>query len=89
MKLPIPSLVLAFLARCTLSEASPACSGNSDTPCSCPDGTTYRESVTFAVIGASGTNVKNLISHCLSSPLFKLSLDLKTKQNLTHTPSLP
>jgi len=38
------------------------------TPCSCPAGTTYQESATFAVIGAAGTDVRDLVASCASKP---------------------
>ncbi|KAI9760562.1 MAG: hypothetical protein M1835_000147 [Candelina submexicana] len=38
------------------------CSATSLLPCTCPNGTTYRESVTFSVIGAAANDVKDVIS---------------------------
>ncbi|KAL8726100.1 MAG: hypothetical protein Q9166_006937 [cf. Caloplaca sp. 2 TL-2023] len=38
------------------------CSATSLLPCACPSGTTYRESVTFSVIGAAAKDVKDVIS---------------------------
>ncbi|KAL8687718.1 MAG: hypothetical protein Q9218_006190 [Villophora microphyllina] len=60
------SAVFATLAIATAAIAAPAnlpaCSTNSGTPCSCPSGSEYAESVTFAVIGAAAKDVTALTS---------------------------
>lgn len=68
MKLSAPFTTFALLAPTALAASLPACSGTSTTPCNCPAGTTYAQSVTFAVIGAAATDVKALISDCSSAP---------------------
>lgn len=40
------------------------CSSISGTPCRCPAGTDYSESVTTALIGASASNVGFMIDDC-------------------------
>lgn len=62
---------LALLASATSATRLSDCSTNSTTPCGCPAGTAYAESVTFATIGAKATDVKALIGSC-SSPTFSL-----------------
>ena len=64
MKLLAPLAIFALLAPAASSTSLPACSTNSITPCSCPNGTSYAQSVTFAVIGAAAADVKALISDC-------------------------
>ncbi|KAL8760704.1 MAG: hypothetical protein Q9184_003127 [Pyrenodesmia sp. 2 TL-2023] len=44
-----------------------ACSTNSGTPCSCPAGSEYAESVTFAVIGAAAQDVTALASDFINT----------------------
>lgn len=56
----------ALLAPVVLAAPFPICSSTSITPCSCPSGSSYAQSVTFAVIGAAATDVEALISDCLS-----------------------
>ncbi|KAL8921866.1 MAG: hypothetical protein Q9172_003799 [Xanthocarpia lactea] len=46
----------------TATASLPACSTNSGTPCSCPPGSEYAESVTFTVIGAAAEDVTALTS---------------------------
>lgn len=62
---------LAVLAPLALVSALSPCSQVSGTPCSCPNGTQYQESVTFIVIGAAATDVRDLLAPCRrrSSPL--------------------
>ncbi|KAG8526302.1 uncharacterized protein KY384_000295 [Bacidia gigantensis] len=70
MKTSISLTSLAFLASSVLAIPTPdtsasgleKCSATSITPCVCPAGTTYRESVTFSVIGAAANDVTNVIS---------------------------
>ena len=63
-----PSFATAsLLAPAALAVSLPACSSTSILPCSCPSGTTYGQSVTFAVIGATATDIKALISDCPST----------------------
>ncbi|KAL8768138.1 MAG: hypothetical protein Q9209_005529 [Squamulea sp. 1 TL-2023] len=72
MKFFTPLATLALLASPALTAASPnplsnrkdpkKCSATSLLPCVCPNGTTYRESVTFSVIGAAAKDVKDVIS---------------------------
>ena len=59
-------LSMAFMVPAALAQTLPACSADSGTPCSCPAGTVYQQSATFAVIGALGTDVKDLITDCKS-----------------------
>lgn len=68
MKLPALLTALAVVPPAALATSFPACSSTSVTPCSCPAGTAYEQSVTFAVIGAKATDVETLISGCSSSP---------------------
>ncbi|CAD6589383.1 MAG: hypothetical protein ASARMPRED_004020 [Alectoria sarmentosa] len=70
MKLSAPLVKLALLAPAALAASLPACSSTSITPCSCPSGTSYEESVTFAVIGAAATDVMALTSDCPPSGSF-------------------
>jgi len=72
MKLSAPLSTLALLAPAALAESLPECSSTSTTPCSCPYGTSYEQSVTFAVIGAAATDVMALISDCSSATEFLL-----------------
>ena len=63
---------LALLAAFTLSVPSPLplsrredlekCSATSILPCACPNTTTYRESATFSLIGASAKDVKDVVA---------------------------
>lgn len=72
MKASTPFATLALLASFALAAPSPLtlshrkdlkkCSATSLLPCACPKGTTYRESVTFSVIGAAAKDVKDVIS---------------------------
>lgn len=71
MKASTPLSILALLASSALAAPSPLspshpkdlkkCSATSLLPCACPAGTTYRESVTFSVIGAAAKDVKDVI----------------------------
>lgn len=45
-------------------SALPKCSALSPTPCECPSGTDYAESVTFSVIGAKAKDVEALMNNC-------------------------
>lgn len=62
------ALLLSFCvaAPSSTSESKPKssskCSALSILPCTYPNGTTYRESVTFSVIGAAAKDVTNVIS---------------------------
>lgn len=67
MKLSALLTAFALLAPAVFAAPLPACSTTSTTPCSCPSGTAYEQSVTFAVIGASAADVKNLTSDCPST----------------------
>ncbi|KAL8998277.1 MAG: hypothetical protein Q9188_006142 [Gyalolechia gomerana] len=72
MKFSTPLATFALLASFSLAAASPSprsrrkdpekCSATSILPCACPNGTTYRESVTFSVVGAAAKDVKDVIS---------------------------
>lgn len=72
MKASTPLATLALLASSALAAPSPfpqshrndpkKCSATSLLPCACPNGTTYRESVTFSVIGAGAKDVKDVIA---------------------------
>lgn len=72
MKASTPLTTLALLASSALAAPSPfslshrkdlkKCSAKSLLPCACPQGTTYRESVTFSVVGAAAKDVKDVIS---------------------------
>lgn len=72
MKASTPFAILGILAFSALATSSPfplprrkdleKCSATSLLPCACPNGTTYRESVTFSVIGAAAKDVKDVIS---------------------------
>ena len=72
MKASTPLAILALLASSALAAPSPSspshgkdlkkCSATSLLPCACPVGTTYRESVTFSVIGAGAKDVKDVIA---------------------------
>ncbi|KAL8786290.1 MAG: hypothetical protein Q9213_002885 [Squamulea squamosa] len=72
MKFSTPLTTLILLASPVLTAPSPnllsshkdlkKCSATSLLPCTCPNGTTYRESVTFSVIGAAAKDVKDVIS---------------------------
>ncbi len=72
MKTSIPLVTLSLLAFSALAAPSPfplsprkdlkKCSTTSLLPCACPKGTTYRESVTFSLIGAAAKDVKDVIS---------------------------
>lgn len=67
LSLPLGALgTLALLAPAAYAEAHaeslPKCSTNSITPCACPNGTQYSQSVTFAVIGAAAADIKVLTS---------------------------
>ncbi|KAL8846243.1 MAG: hypothetical protein Q9221_008656 [Calogaya cf. arnoldii] len=72
MKFSTSLPILALLASPALSAPSSSpqshrkhpekCSATSLLPCACPKGTTYRESVTFSVIGAGAKDVKDVIS---------------------------
>lgn len=53
-----------ILAIGAQANSLPACSDKSITPCSCPAGTDYSQSVTFAVIGAAAKDVRALIADC-------------------------
>ena len=64
MRFSIRLIDLALLASAALGAALPACSSNSPTPCSCPSGTSYEQSVTFAVIGATAVDVQTLTADC-------------------------
>jgi len=66
MKLSAIIISFASLALTAIAQSLPACSADSGTPCSCPTGTEYQQSVTFAVIGALGTDVKDLLTDCVS-----------------------
>lgn len=76
--------ILALLASAAtmLALATPlqACSSTSITPCGCPDGTEYAQSVTFATIGAKATDVRALIGDCSSSDI---SLTLSVSVSLS------
>lgn len=65
MKFSTSLSTFGLLAPAALAApaARPAvCSSTSITPCTCPNGTSYQQSVTFAVIGAAATDVFALIS---------------------------
>ncbi|MCJ1425367.1 hypothetical protein MMC29_003266 [Sticta canariensis] len=65
MKLSAPLTTLALVASTALAAPAaslPACSSTSITPCSCPSGTSYEESATFAVIGAKAADFKAVTS---------------------------
>lgn len=49
-------------------SALPKCSARSLTPCECPSGTDYAESVTFSVIGAKAKDVEQLMNNCQLPP---------------------
>ncbi|KAI4161561.1 MAG: hypothetical protein L6R39_000051 [Caloplaca ligustica] len=53
-----------FLASATFASPAslPACSTDSGTPCKCPAGSEYAESVTFTTIGAAAKDVTALTS---------------------------
>ena len=71
MKASGPTAVFTILAFAAFAASSPTpshpkdtkqCTATSLLPCACPEGTTYRESVTFSVIGAAAKDVKDVIS---------------------------
>jgi len=64
MKLSASLTTLTLVAPAALAQTLPACSTNSVTPCSCPSGTAYEQSVTFAVIGAAAADVMAVTSDC-------------------------
>lgn len=92
MRLPSFLLVFAFLAFLKPACSLPACSSTSGSPCSCPTGTTNQESATFAVIGATATDVQNLLGSCmwnnltLSCPEFSKGLKTKYSPNFFPQP---
>ncbi|EEP76187.1 predicted protein [Uncinocarpus reesii 1704] len=53
---------VALLGQTTLATSLPRCSPYSHTPCKCPPGTDYSESVTFSVIGANAKDVEALMN---------------------------
>lgn len=63
----------------------PACSTGSGTPCKCPAGSEYGESVTFTVIGAAAKDVTALTSDCTCAfSLIALYLgEHQTRETLT------
>ena len=81
MKLSTPFCTFAILVPAALAASLQKCSSTSTTPCACPPGTEYEESVTFVVIGAAATDVKAQISDCLSATQYIL----QKEQLLTHT----
>lgn len=80
MKASTPLAILTLLASSALAAPSlvplshhkdlKKCSATSLLPCACPKGTTYRESVTFSVIGAAAKDVKDVISSYLKPSWF-------------------
>ena len=69
MKFSLSFAAVTLVAPAALAASLPACSSTSTLPCSCPSSTTYGQSVTFAVIGATATDVKALISDCPSTKI--------------------
>ena len=70
MRLIVALTTLTLLGSAAFATPLPACSTTSKTPCGCPGGTSYEESVTFATIGAKATDVKALIGDCTSPTCF-------------------
>jgi len=64
MKLSTPFTAFALLVPAAFAVLLPACSTDSVTPCSCPNGTTYAQSATFAVVGASAKDFMAVTSDC-------------------------
>ena len=81
MKLSTSFGTLAVLVPAALAASLPKCSSTSTTPCTCPSGTQYEQSVTFAVIGAAAKDVKALTSDCLSTKQYLIHME----RTLTHT----
>ncbi|KAI4259305.1 MAG: hypothetical protein LQ352_000845 [Teloschistes flavicans] len=58
----LPASLFSFFIPSALSAALPPCSGDSQTPCSCPSGSEHHQSSTFTVIGAPAADVKAVTS---------------------------
>lgn len=57
------ALTSAAPAPQAASAALPPCSGKK-VPCACPSGSTFANSTTYAVVGASATDVTAITSDC-------------------------